>query len=337
MVDARANFEFIRDNLLIFSIALGDNFSYIRSAISKEPGTDEFFVKSVTETITTYKTIVDEKLEIQIYANNTELVIYAIDPARDDVTLEVTIRLTPEEAIELRAQLDPLSRGDIGDGIELVDDDENVPVGVELAPINQVPVNPANLQDTSYNGEVFDSLMAETKPIAEYVAEDSDHVVFIVNNRSATGVPREALINAYNDRSAIRYKCNREGGLLQRVQDVDIFNPYFKIDAPGTYLIPLNLMMSVLGSTHQVWSVTSTAPPTMIGPIASRAMVTLNNETNIDGGPLDAVGANHCGPGDFESANLQPARIVPPAGGRRRRRTYRKKKARKSTSKKGGK
>jgi len=326
MVDARVSLQFVTGNLLIVTVALGDNFSYVRSAISKEAGTDDFFVKSSTETITTYKTI-DKKLEIQIYANNTELVIYAIDPVRDDVTLENTLRISPEEAIELRSQLDPLSSGG-DDDIELVND-EDVPVGVELAPINQVPVNPANVQETSYNGEVFDSLMAESRPIAEYLAEDPDHVVFIINNRSATGLPREALINAYNDRSAIRYKCNREGGLMQRVQDVDILNPYFKIDAPGTYLVPLNLMLSVLGSTHQMWLVTSGA---MVGPIASRSMVTLNNETNVDGGPLDAVGANHCGPGEFESVNLQPARFVP-EGGRRRRRTYRKKKGRKSTSK----
>jgi hypothetical protein len=322
--------ERVTNDLIVFKLTLAEN-TYIRVPIEKPEGSDVFLTRTNRVGGFIYANF-PGNVEFHVTQQPREITIYTIDPARDQVIMEFSMPLTEEQRLQIIEELDPLSEFDVesDDEGDFRIEPDDLPLGVELAPLHPIGVNPMFIEDVAYNGDVFDSLMAESKPLAEFLAEDPNNVVFVVNNTSATGFPRQALINAYEDRTAIRYKCKREGGLMQRVEDVEILNPYYKLEAPGTYLVLLNFMMSVLSSQHQLWKVTSYEPPKMVGPITSRSVLTIDGEHNVDGGPIDAVGANHCGPGEFEEVNLAPGRLVP-VGGRRRRRTYRKKKGRKST------
>ena len=315
------------EEVLIFRYDINDQHRFIASIERGEEG-DHFFNRNVLDTYVMY-TSVNYDLEIEITNQNDRITFYGInvDSGNLITSLEIT-SLSPEQVDAFKTQLNGLSVN----AIEIVDvEDEDLPDGAQLPPLQPIPINPENIQNIQYNGEVFDIMMAESKPIADYLAEDEDNIVFVINNASAVGYPRQQLRNMYDDRLTIRYKCNHEGGLAQRIEDVNILNPYFQLNAPGPYLIPLNLMMSPLSNdNHRVWKVSSYDPPTMVGPIAARSMVTINFATNIDGGQLDVVGANHCGPGEFEEMNLEPGAFVV-QGGKRRRRTYRKKKGRKST------
>jgi hypothetical protein len=188
-------------------------------------------------------------------------------------------------------------------------DDSLIVQRVPLVPVTQP------IAQSSFAGEVFDVIYYGDRPIAEFLEDDPyNNVVVIVNERSAYGLNKQILLDtpvSYN----LRYKCNRQGGLFIRPADVDFANPYVKLDIPYSILVTKEDSLRIVYSSHRIWSLQSHVPKQMIEPMASHGILTNDGIRNLEGEPLNVIGASHCQPGNgLELMKVSPTSLL--LGGR---------------------
>jgi hypothetical protein len=188
------------------------------------------------------------------------------------------------------------------------------------------------IEDGEYSGEVHDMLMASDVSVKDYLKEDPDNVIIIVDDKRAVGYPRSKLRAQYQDKSAIRYECHVSGAAIFEIRptDVDFDRPYYRLSVPEPYLIPVVMMIPLLEYTHRIWrlkkgtraSLPFTASRSVI---ASRRTDSRGNTLNMDGQRVYLSSASHCGPGtDAPVMDLHAVRLPASVTGGRRRRTVRR-------------
>ena len=204
-------------------------------------------------------------------------------------------------------------------------------------PVRGFPVSPYEIE---YSGPVFDMVMGSETPLQAYLEEDPDNVVIIVDQPTgaptrAVGYPRSQLRAAYNDKSAIRYACRNITQGAPAIQDVAIESPMYRVSVPEPYLVRLVDILDLLKSNHRVWLIKRVWNNMVIPYTASRAVIMSDptTATNLDGGPVNIVGASHCGPDtNVRLMTLDPVEIEESSGGKRRnKKTNKHKKTKKQT------
>lgn len=189
------------------------------------------------------------------------------------------------------------------------------------------------IQDGAYSGTVTDMLMASDESVKDYLKDDPDNVIIIIDAKRAVGYPRSQLRAQYEDKTAIRYECHVSGAAVYEIRptDVDFDRPYYRLSVPEPYLVPIVMMIPLLESTHRIWQLTkSTNPPLPFtasrSVIASRMTDSKGNMLNLDGQVINLSSASHCGPGtDAPVMYLRAIRLPASVTGGRRRRTVRRK------------
>jgi hypothetical protein len=221
--------------------------------------------------------------------------------------------------------------GDMTDSKESEEEDDALP------PLSDPThtLSDERIKDGEYSGEVHDMLMASDESVKDYLKEDPDNVIIIVDlgsTKRAVGYPRSQLRAQYQDKSAIRYECHVSGAAIFEIRptDVDFERPYYRLSVPEPYLIPVVMMIPLLESTHRTWRLsrgTNTPLPFTASRsvIASRMTDSEGNTLNLDGQDIDLSSASHCGPGtDAPVMDLHAVRLPASVTGGRRRRTVRR-------------
>jgi hypothetical protein len=154
-----------------------------------------------------------------------------------------------------------------------------------VAPIEVVSEGEVPKADT-----VFEVAMVSETPMAQFLEEGGDDAVVFHYEQQIIGMPRSAMVSAYNDKSAIHYECTSEKGLMVNTSDV-VDTPYYSLSTTFQAFIPVTDMLKILGSKHNHWKLTKgqTLPFT-----ASRAAVSADGIRTVDGEPLNLVSRDHC-------------------------------------------
>jgi hypothetical protein len=220
--------------------------------------------------------------------------------------------------------------GDMSDSKEEDDDDTLPPLSDPTHVLRD-----GFIQDGEYSGKVTDMLMASDETVKDYLKEDPDNVIIIVDlgsTKRAVGYPRSQLRAQYQDKSAIRYECHVSGAAIFEIRptDVDFERPYYRLSVPEPYLIPVVMMIPLFESTHRIWRLSrgTNAPLPFTASrsvIASRMTDSKGNMLNLDGQVINLSSASHCGPGtDAPVMDLHAVRLPASVTGGRRRRTVRR-------------
>lgn len=188
------------------------------------------------------------------------------------------------------------------------------------------------IKDGAYSGTVTDMLMASDETVKDYLKDDPDNVIIIVDDKRAVGYPRSQLRAQYQDKSAIRYECHVSGAAIYEIRprDVDFERPYYRLSVPEPYLVPVVMMIPLLESTHRIWRLSrgTNAPLPFTASrsvISSRMTDSEGNMLNLDGQVINLSSASHCGPGtDAPVMDLHAVRLPASVTGGRRRRTVRR-------------
>ena len=162
---------------------------------------------------------------------------------------------------------------------------------------------------------------------------DDDNVIFYIENQiQGFSFPRDALQNAYNDRSSIFVSCVQ---LFPRsavdIDKVIPFNLYFRLNLTVALFVPIDSIKALLTSNHKEWFIKNTG--NIINYSASIKVVCDNSDLNIFGEEISLVSRDHCQAGSEQKAySLTPVEFVKSSdthssnGGRKKKRKYTAKK-----------
>lgn len=194
-----------------------------------------------------------------------------------------------------------------------------------LPPLSSTPVSINPTEEVPYADTLFDIVMAEDTPMVNFVKEYRDNAVIFHLKDQVFGTLRDELRRRYEDKSAIRYECKRQLGLMVTPNDVVIETPYYAMNVPFPIYIPVSQFQQILNSTHKRWKLVETGK---LPYTTSRAMVGRPDGTNIDGQDMDAVSADHCQAGtDKPVFSVTPAEMIH-SGGKRKTRKRKSKRRR---------
>lgn len=181
---------------------------------------------------------------------------------------------------------------------------------------------------------VFDPFMAMNVNTKEYLAENSENIVFLYGN-SAHGFPRSELLKGVEDVSRIIYECKGKKDGTVFVNDVIFNTPYYRLMAPGAFAIPLKEFEKVIYSTNRVWRINDTSK--VLKHVATRKILSMQNNParSLNLYRVSLVGADHCQEGSsLRVYSLTPIKAA--KGGKRRTMRQKKrtqhKRTRKTTS-----
>jgi hypothetical protein len=137
---------------------------------------------------------------------------------------------------------------------------------------------------------VFDFVQGSI-PISEV---DDEHVIFYVENQlQGFAFPRNALLNAYSDRTSIFVSCNHiiPVGAVS-ITSVIPYHLFFRINLTMAMFVPIDSLKALLLSDHKEWHIKNTG--NRVNFSASIRVVFDDSPLNIFGERINLVSRDHC-------------------------------------------
>lgn len=168
-----------------------------------------------------------------------------------------------------------------------------------------------------------------------------DNVIFYIQHQSqGFAIPRNSLLQSYDDRSAIFVSCNQiipSGGV--NIESVIPYHLFFRINLTMPLFVPIDSMKALLISNHKEWYIKETG--NIIDYSASLQVVYDNDyEINIFGEEVLLSSKDHCQSGtkqrlyNLTPIEFEPSRKIRRIGGKKNKCTEKKRHTKCRSSKK---
>ena len=173
------------------------------------------------------------------------------------------------------------------------------------------------------NQKVYDFEENEEVPILTLISK-SGALIFKAKNSYFT-LPLATVVEAIEDGSQVRHKCNRELEGAPYERDVDMEHQYYYIQGNGNFIVSLNEFKSGLLQKYSIFDLEETEEE--LDNVASAQNVQKTPGVNRYGNPVNIVSGDHCQAGTKQKVfKLTPvvltdeAQSPPPSSGDKRRR-----------------
>ena len=166
--------------------------------------------------------------------------------------------------------------------------------------IEKITLKRANVT-LSEEPDIFDTFMAETYPLNEYIRENPNSIVFLIDKKNGFGYDRDQLREMTIGAQEYYFKCLKlNEALVVALSKVEGETPFLLLRSAGTFYVPAAQLQAALDSKDSIFILREydTLPYT-----ASIAVIeTAPLQRNHRGEQINVVSRDHCQAGSNKKA-----------------------------------